>query len=248
MDSPLQTFELRNPPAGEFHAAPGCPNFGLEPRVNSRESSGLVGAGGVFEIIYADPPWRYDNGTPGREIERHYPTMTDEEICALKVPAAKDAILYLWTVAPRLEAGLAVMSAWGFRYKTQAVWDKVKVGMGFWFRGQHEILMVGTRGSVSPPPQSLRIPSVIRCPRGRHSAKPDYVRDQIAAWYPSARRLEMFSRLKRPGWEVFGNDVEHDLLSGGGGAEHGDGNATPRSGANSDNGRDERPGAKNQDA
>ena len=168
----------------------------------------------AFGVIYADPPWRYENGTPGREIERHYPTMSDEEICALQVPAAKDAILYLWAVAPRLDAGFRVMEAWGFRYKTCAVWDKVKVGMGFWWRGQHEILMVGTRGNVSPPPQPLRKPSVIRCPRGRHSAKPEQVRDWIAEWYPDVPRLEIFSRLKRPGWEVFGNQVEYDLLSG----------------------------------
>ena len=167
-----------------------------------------------FGVIYADPPWRYENGTPGREIERHYPTMSDEEICALEVPAAKDAILYLWAVAPRLDAGFRVMEAWGFRYKTCAVWDKVKVGMGFWWRGQHEILMVGTRGNVSPPPQPLRKPSVIRCPRGRHSAKPEQVRDWIAEWYPDVPKLEIFSRLKRPGWEVFGNQVEYDLLSG----------------------------------
>lgn len=167
-----------------------------------------------FGVIYADPPWRYEKGAPGREIERQYPTMSDEEICALEVPAAKDAILYLWAVAPRLDAGFRVMEAWGFRYKTCAVWDKVKVGMGFWWRGQHEILMVGTRGKVSPPPKPLRKPSVIRCPRGRHSAKPEHVRDWIAEWYPDVPKLEMFSRLKRPGWEVFGNQVEFDLLSG----------------------------------
>lgn len=167
----------------------------------------------MYGIIYADPPWRYDNGTPGREIELHYPTMSDEEICYLKVPVAKDAILYLWATAPRLESALLVMNSWGFRYKTQAVWDKVKFGMGFWFRGQHEILMVGTRGNVSPPAQELRIPSVIRLPRGEHSSKPDYVRDKIEQWYPDAKRLEMFSRLKRPGWDSFGNEVEHDLFS-----------------------------------
>lgn len=166
-----------------------------------------------YGVIYADPPWRYDNGTPGREIERHYQTMSDEEICAIDVPCAKDAILYLWATAPRLESALAVMKAWGFHYKTQAVWDKVKVGMGFWFRGQHEILMVGTRGNVSPPPQALRIPSVIHCPRGRHSSKPELVRDKIAEWYPDAKRLEMFSRMKRPGWDSLGNQVEHDLFS-----------------------------------
>lgn len=186
---------------------------------DSRQPEGAAGlaaplGSASFGVIYADPPWRYDNATPNRRIENHYPTMSDEEICALQVPAAKDCILYLWACAPRLEVALEVMKAWGFRYKTQAVWDKVKVGMGYWFRGQHEILMVGTRGNVSPPPQPLRISSVIRSPRGSHSSKPDYVRDKIAEWYPDVPKLEMFSRLKRPGWEVFGNQVEYDLLSG----------------------------------
>jgi N6-adenosine-specific RNA methylase IME4 len=184
------------------------------PLQEGRSSAFHAASCSAFGVIYADPPWRYENGTPGREIERHYPTMSDEEICALEVPAAKDAILYLWAVAPRLDAGFRVMEAWGFRYKTCAVWDKVKVGMGFWWRGQHEILMVGTRGNVSPPPQALRKPSVIRCPRGRHSAKPEQVRDWIGEWYPDVPKLEIFSRLKRPGWEVFGNQVEYDLLSG----------------------------------
>lgn len=169
----------------------------------------------LFGVIYADPPWRYGfSQSDSRAIESQYPTMTDDEICALKVPAAKDAVLYLWTVAPRLAAGLRVMEAWGFDYKTCAVWDKEKVGMGYWWRGQREILMVGTRGKFSPPPQALRKSSVIRCPRGRHSAKPDQVRDWIGEWYPDVPKLEMFSRLKRPGWEVFGNQVEYDLLSG----------------------------------
>ena len=185
------------------------------PIQQGRPSAFHAGVCSAFGVIYADPPWRYDFAQAGsRAIENQYPTMSDDEICAMEVPAAKDAILYLWTVAPRLDAGLAIVKSWGFQYKTCAVWDKVKVGMGYWFRGQHEILMVGTRGKVSPPPQALRISSVIRCPRGRHSAKPDIVRDKIAEWYPDVPKLEMFSRLKRPGWEVFGNQVEYDLLSG----------------------------------
>lgn len=167
----------------------------------------------LYGVIYADPPWRYTDATPNRAIENHYPTMSDEEICALNVPAAKDCILYLWAVAPKLPEAIDVMRAWGFAYKTSAVWDKEILGMGYWFRGQHELLLVGTRGKVSPPPQPLRISSVIRCRRGRHSAKPDYVRDQIAAWFPAVTRLEMFSRIRRPGWSAFGNEIENDLLS-----------------------------------
>ncbi len=204
----MQTDRHARRPASATGSAPS--NYAAASLVELERGAGV---GGLFEIVYADPPWRYDNGTPGREIENHYPTMSIEEICAITVPSAKDAILYLWATAPLLVEALEVVKAWGFRYKTQAVWDKVIVGMGFWFRGQHEILIVGARGNVSTPPQSLRISSVIRCPRGSHSSKPDYVRDKIATWYPSARKLEMFSRLHHAGWTSLGNQVEHDLFA-----------------------------------
>lgn len=175
--------------------------------------SEVLPTGELYGLIYADPPWRYEDATPNRAIENHYPTMSDDEIYAMRVPAAKDCVLYLWATAPKIREALTVIERWGFTYKTSAMWDKQVPGMGYWFRGQHELLLVATRGHVSPPPQALRIPSVIRCRRGRHSAKPDYVRDMLVAWFPEAKRLEMFSRLKRPGWDVFGNQVEHDLLS-----------------------------------
>ncbi len=84
---------------------------------------------------------------------------------------------------------------------------------GYWFRGQHELLMVAVKGRVSPPIPELRISSVIRCRRGKHSSKPDYIRDMIVKWFPDVSRLEMFSRIKRSGWDSFGNEVETDLLS-----------------------------------
>jgi N6-adenosine-specific RNA methylase IME4 len=168
----------------------------------------------LYGVIYADPPWQYDFAeTDSRKIENHYPTMTLAEICCMDVPAAKDCVLYLWATAPKLLEAVAVMRAWGFSYKTHAMWDKELIGSGYWFRGQHELLMVATRGKVSPPVPELRIASVIRCKRGLHSRKPDYVRDRIEAWFPTMARLEMFTRTKRPGWEAFGNQVEHDLLS-----------------------------------
>lgn len=96
-----------------------------------------------YEVIYADPPWRYDfSKSNSREIENQYPTMSVDEICSLKVPTADNAVLYLWATAPKLLEALRVMDAWGFEYKTNAVWDKQIIGMGYWFRGQHELLLV----------------------------------------------------------------------------------------------------------
>lgn len=162
-----------------------------------------------YQVIYADPPWRYSfSKTNNRKIENHYQTMTQADLCAgCPVPVAKDAVLYLWATAPKLLEALEVMSAWGFRYVTQAVWDKERLGMGFWFRGQHEILLVGVWGKMPPPAPSVRRSSVFRSPRGRHSAKPASVRDYIADAHPGARKVELFARVRVPGWDAWGNEV-----------------------------------------
>jgi N6-adenosine-specific RNA methylase IME4 len=167
-----------------------------------------------FDVIYADPPWRYGSPKaepPNRRIENHYPTMPLGDICALRVPAAKDAVLYLWATAPLLPEALQVMEAWGFRYKSCAIWDKQRVGIGHWWRGQHELLLVGVRGKARPPQSTLRRSSVFRAPRGRHSEKPAEVRDYIAQAFPAARRLEMFARVTSPGWKAWGNEVACDV-------------------------------------
>jgi len=166
----------------------------------------------LYDVIYADPPWRYDfSKSDSRKIENQYQTMNLEEICALKIPAKKNAVLYLWATAPKLKEAFQVIEAWGFEYKTQAVWDKETMGMGYWFRGQHEILMVAVRGKFSPPEQSFRISSVIREKRSKHSKKPSYVRDMIAKWYPNADRLEMFARTSNKNWHVWGNQVLNSI-------------------------------------
>ena len=173
----------------------------------------------LFGVIYCDPPWRYEwaMANKGVDVENHYPTMATEEICAIKVPAAKNCVLYMWATAPKLLDAIAVINAWGFQYKTHAIWDKQRTGMGYWFMGQHELLMVATRGKVSPPPSERRTSSLLSYPRGAHSSKPDKVRELIAAWFPDARKLEMFARPwtemwpKLDGWETWGNELPNDV-------------------------------------
>ena len=143
------------------------------------------------------------------------------DICALSVPADKNAILFLWATTALLPEALNVMQAWGFHYKSSMVWDKVKLGVGYWFRGQHEFLLVGVRGKVSPPSPTLRISSVFREPRSYHSKKPDKIRELISSWYPESSKLEMFARdngekdlwgkNRLDGWDKFGNEVESDI-------------------------------------
>ena len=166
----------------------------------------------LYQVILADPPWRYDfSQSDCRKIENQYPTMSTEELCAMQLPIDQDAVLFLWATAPKLEDAFQIIKAWGFAYKSHAVWDKVKIGMGYWFRGQHELLMVATRGTFSPPKPSERISSVIRSERNLHSKKPDLVRDYIASWYPQCNKLEMFARRTSMEWDVFGNELKSDV-------------------------------------
>lgn len=166
-----------------------------------------------YPVIYADPPWRYENppiGATSRAIENHYPTMTLEEICAMPVGklAADDALLYLWATAPKLEECFEVIRAWGFEYRTHMVWDKEKIGMGYHARNQHELLLICKRGNIPPPAPGTQPSSVYREARGEHSAKPAFFAEMIEGAYPGLPKIELFCRDPRPGWVAWGNQSE----------------------------------------
>ena len=161
-----------------------------------------------YNIIYADPPWRYDfSKSNNRKIENQYPTMTVDEICNLPIPTSKNAVLYLWATAPKLLEALKVMKAWGFEYKTNAVWDKDAIGMGFWFRGQHELLLVGVKGKFSPPTVEHRVSSVFREKKTKHSKKPIWYLDYLSKTFPQSEKIELFARQHADGWDCWGNEV-----------------------------------------
>lgn len=165
-----------------------------------------------FDLVYADPPWRYHQGTcrPSDAIERRYPTMQLDDIKALDVPAADESVLYLWATAPKLAEAVDVMDAWGFEYKTCAVWDKRRLGLGHWFRINHELLLVGTKGGYPTPRDRAVRESIFREERGDHSEKPKKVRRHIEKAHPDADKLELFSRDGRVGWTMWGNEtVDH---------------------------------------
>ncbi len=165
-----------------------------------------------FGVVLADPPWRYNEGTttPNRRIELQYPTMELDDIAALDVPAvaAESCVLFLWATSPKLDDALEVMRAWGFEYITSAVWVKDKIGTGRWFRGRHELLLVGRKGSAPPPALGTQPESVIHADRREHSRKPDEVYTLIEAMFPSLPKLEMFARAARPGWDAWGAEAE----------------------------------------
>lgn len=167
---------------------------------------------GVFDVIYADPPWCYDNRImEWGPAELHYPTMSLEELMARKPTTADDAVLFLWVTNPMLSDALRLVEAWGFQYKTNMVWvkrDLQRPGSGFYVRGRHELLFICTRGSFVPDQVGKEpIGSVIEAPVGKHSAKPLVVYEVIERMYPGRKYLELFLRGKaRPGWEGWGNE------------------------------------------
>lgn len=165
----------------------------------------------TYPVIYADPPWRYEHSrTDNRQIENHYPTLDLEQICILPVSeiAAPDAVLFLWTTSPKLAESMQVIEAWGFIYRTCMVWDKERMGMGYYARQQHELLLIAMRGSLPVPEPEVRPPSVIRVRRDpEHSAKPEEFYELIERMYPEYERIELFARNSRDGWAAWGNQA-----------------------------------------
>ena len=167
-----------------------------------------LGSDNQYAVVYADPPWRYEYiETESRAIENNYPTMSLDDICAMPLDSITlpDCVLFLWVTSPKLEEGMRVLREWGFTYRTCAVWDKQKIGMGYYFRQQHELLLVGTKGNVPTPEPKDRPASVFCFSRGKHSAKPDEVRNLIAKMYDSLPKIELFCRDPAEGWDVWGN-------------------------------------------
>jgi len=174
-------------------------------------NSDLAETAVLYPIVYVDPPWRYEYSlTDNREIENHYPTMTLEEICLLPVAeiATPDSVLFLWTTSPKLAESMQVIEAWGYAYKTCMVWDKERMGMGYYARQQHELLLIATRGAVPVPDPANRPPSVIRARRdNEHSAKPAEFYEVIERMYPDLPKIELFARGRRAGWAAWGNQA-----------------------------------------
>ncbi len=164
---------------------------------------------GVYRIIYADPPWAYDNRMMELVADptSYYPPMNTEDIAALPVSrlAAPDAVLFLWSTSPHLPAALQVAQDWGFEYKAMFVWDKVKHNKGYYNSVRHELLLICTRGGCTPDVPTL-YDSVVTEERGDHSVKPEVFRQMIDELYVHGRRVELFARRAAPGWDAWGNE------------------------------------------
>lgn len=169
--------------------------------------------GKKFGLIYADPPWRYDFHVRAADaIEVHYPTMEIEDIMAMPISTIteKNCVLYLWATAPKLYDAMRVLTAWGFEYITGAIWDKQNLGMGHWFRIQHEHLLIGRKGEIPPPPKEERLRSILSVKKSsRHSEKPK-LHPFFDKYHPDLDKIELFARNKdmlMSEWTVWGNEV-----------------------------------------
>ena len=165
---------------------------------------------GVYDVLYADPPWKYDYGGSIRGVaENHYPTMSFNDLLLLPIEekAADNAVLYLWSTNAFLEDALKLGNEWGFAYKTCMVWIKQKIGTGFWVRNQHELLLIFQKGNFPYPADEDRVSSIIKENSTIHSKKPELVYDLIEKMHPNRTYLELFARNSREKWVSWGNEV-----------------------------------------
>ena len=179
---------------------------------------------GEYGTILADPPWRFANRT-GKVAPEHrrlsrYDTMTQAEICSLPIAdaAAPASHLYLWCPNALLAEGLEVMAAWGFKYKTNLVWHKVRKdggsdgrGVGFYFRNVTELVLFGVRGSLRTAAPGRRQVNLLATRKREHSRKPEELYPIIEACSPGPF-LELFARYPQPGWAVWGDESAPEVI------------------------------------
>jgi N6-adenosine-specific RNA methylase IME4 len=186
---------------------------------------GLPGLKGPFSTILVDPPWRFDNRTgkmaPEHKRLRRYRTMSMDEIAELPVAghASEKSHLYLWCPNALLPHGLKIMEAWGFKYKTNIVWYKVRKdggpdgrGVGFYFRNVTELLLFGIRGRLRTLRPGRRQTNIVISHKQEHSRKPEAIYGIIEACSPGPY-LELFARERVDGWTCWGDQVDTYLKS-----------------------------------
>jgi len=184
------------------------------PKGTETKSIDIYNTDNKYNIIYADPPWKYwEGGQKNQSL--HYKTMTIEEICELPVKniADNDCILFLWVTYPILQECFKVIEAWGFKYSTAGfVWVKKNkntdtpfIGCGSWTRANTELCLIATKGSVLRLDASIS--QVIESPIEEHSKKPAVTRELITKLVGELPRIELFSRQAADGWDCWGNEV-----------------------------------------
>jgi N6-adenosine-specific RNA methylase IME4 len=183
----------------------------------TRMAEGLyIATTGEYDIIAADPPWSYNNNKGRGVANNHYETMRLEDLKQLPVSkmCGKNAVLFMWVTMPMLDEGLELIKAWGFKYKTcgfnwikQTKKETIFIGMGYYTRSNAEVCLLAVKGKGLPV-LNHTISQVILSQREKHSQKPAEAYSRITQLYGNeCKKLEMFARQQRLGWDVFGNEV-----------------------------------------
>lgn len=192
----------------------------------------------TYDVILADPPWSFkvwekESGI-GRSAEMHYSTMSLDDICNLPIKnlASPNCVLFMWSVWPSIFDAEKVINAWGFKYKALGFewwklnkkWEKSIVsssdykwmekmfffGMGYYTRTNSEPCLLATRGSMPVAVHNER--NFIISPIREHSRKPDEQYEKIEKLYPNTKKIELFARHRRDGWDAFGNEIENSII------------------------------------
>ena len=177
----------------------------------------LAAPSGRFGVLLIDPPWKFtarsDETGLGRSPESHYLTASVDEILkTVDVPAftAEDAVRFMWGLPHMCAEALELLAGWGLTVKTNLVWIKPSIGLGYLLRNRHELLWIATRGNPPPPARGEQPDSVIEAPRGEHSEKPAAVYEMIERLYPTLPKIELFARgAARLGWRAWGDEAEN---------------------------------------
>lgn len=172
------------------------------------ETTSAIIPAGEYQVIVVDPPWEYKTeydpyGAFGR-IASPYKEMSIEEIMMMDIPAANDCLLWLWTTNKFMHEAYHILEAWAFEPKTILTWYKQRTGVGYWLRGDTEHCILSVKGQ--PVITHIAQSSFLSAKAGTHSEKPDEFYALIDSLCPG-KKLDMFARKQRIGWEVYGNQL-----------------------------------------
>lgn len=161
----------------------------------------------IFQVVYCDPAWQYSNSGFDMSANNHYMTMPTEDMAKIPVKGILDtnAVCFMWATNPLLKDAIWLMEQWGFEYKTNIAWIKKRHTAGFYVYGQHELLLIGVKGSMLPIGEKPT--SVIYGENNKHSRKPESVYKLIESMYPELKYVELFSRNTRKNWTMWGNQT-----------------------------------------
>ena len=176
----------------------------------------------TYEIIYADPPWKYNTSgmkNPDRTClpsspNRYYKTLSQKELQEIPTESiTKDnCLLFLWTTAPLLEEAISTAKAWGFKYSTIGfVWDKTDVNPGNYTLSQCEFCLIFKKGKIPQPRGARNIRQFLSKPRTKHSEKPFEIRNRIQEMFPTQSKIELFARTTHEHWDSWGNQIETEI-------------------------------------